>query len=735
MPRAKKQAPTIETLPAGLLPEAEPMAVQDIGDSLVIREWEIFLLTDEAGQVVRGNRSGFGLYHQDTRYLSGYELNFSNARPLLLLSTAELGYSSEQVMTNPLMVDAAGRHVPRGTIHIQRTRVVDDVVEERFHVHNHNPFPVTVGVQYRLAADFADIFEVRGWEAEVRGEVKPPFYEGDRVTMSADCVDGTVRQTSIAFSPAPDSLAGDEDLTIASYEIELGSQEGREIFVSISLDAREEPPCDLRRMAVVAERRSDWLQETAHVRSGNDFFDAVLTRSLADIRMLWTMESGMSFPAAGTPWYDALFGRDSCIVGMQTLAFRPEIARDVLRALASLQGTKYDSWRDEEPGKIPHELRRGELTLSGELPFAPYYGSIDSTPLFLMLAGEYFRWTGDLEFMRELMPNIEAGVHWLHAYGDTNGDGFIDYEKRSVKGLVNQGWKDSVDSIVHRDGSLAEPPITLVEVQAYAYAALTRLGPVFEALGAGESAARWRAEAAKLRDRFSRDFWMADEGCYALALDGRGARVASVTSNAGHVLWCGAADADQARVVGQRLLQKDMFSGWGIRTLSHHSPRYNPQGYHLGTIWPHDNSIVAMGFKRYGLPQLGTLATAIFEAAKAFQYYRLPELFGGSPTTPHQTPVPYPVACRPQAWAAGAMPLVTQAMLGLCPDAPNKRLYVVAPELPAFLEEVTVSALRVGDAEVDLSFRRSGQHTYVMVKDVRGQLEVREALEWPAELM
>ena len=315
-----------------------------------------------------------------------------------------------------------------------------------------------------------------------------------------------------------------------------------------------------------------------------------------------------------------------------------------------------------------------------------------------------------------------------------NGDGYIDYEKRSRKGLVNQGWKDSWDSIVHRDGSLAAAPITLVEVQAYAYAALHRLAPVFEALGDDREAAGLRVEAAALRERFARDFWMEDEGCYALALDGTGAQVGSVTSNPGHVLWAGAATTEHAQRVGRRLMEPDMFSGWGVRTLTLKSPRYNPQGYHLGTIWPHDNSILAMGLKRYGLvPELTVLATALFEAAREFQYYRLPELFDGSQTTPHQTPVPYPVACRPQAWAAGAIPLVTQAMLGLCPDAPNKRLYVVAPSLPNFLDEAQVR-LQVGSAKVDLAYIRRGQDTYVVVKEVRGEVEVREARDWPEHL-
>jgi glycogen debranching enzyme len=662
------------------------------------------------------------------RYLSGYELTFTTARPIMLLSTAELGYSAEQVMTNPVMLDVRGQRVPRGSLHLVRTRVVDDGVDERLQVHNHGTAPVSVEVQYKFSSDFADIFEVRGWEAENRGEVRAPGFEDGALTLASLGADGQNRQTRIDFSPAPDTLVGDPDLAIATYSLTLDPQEWREIGLRISLD-NAAPIRNADRLSAIARSYDDWLHQSTRIVTGNDFFDAIMARSLSDIRMLWTEADGRAFPAAGTPWYDALFGRDSCIVAMQMLAYRPEIARDVLKSLAAAQGTKNDAWRDEEPGKIPHELRRGELTRSGELPFSPYFGSIDSTPLFLLLAGEYLRWTGDRVFLESLRPNLLAGLKWMREFGDSAGSGYIDYEKRSLKGLVNQGWKDSVDSIVHRDGSLAKPPISLVEVQAYRYAGLRRLA---EVLGPDEVLYR---EADELRARLARDFWMDDEQCYALALGGTGRRVESVTSNAGHALWSGAAEPEKARATAQRLLQPDMFSGWGVRTLSRSSPRYNPQGYHLGTIWPHDNSILAQGLKRYDLnAELNVLATALFEAAKSFQYYRLPELFGGSPMTPHQTPVPYPVACRPQAWAAGAMPLITQAMLGLCPDAAKKRLFVVEPALPQFLDRAKVTGLRVAGVEVDLSFERRGSRTGVEVDDVRGDLAVEVVGEWPAQL-
>jgi glycogen debranching enzyme len=348
------------------------------------------------------------------------------------------------------------------------------------------------------------------------------------------------------------------------------------------------------------------------------------------------------------------------------------------------------------------------------------------------LAGEYFAWTGDLGLLSQLETNLRAGLHWLTKYGGL-ADGYLRYERRSARGLVNQGWKDSHDALSHEDGSLCEPPISLAEVQAYACAAYRSLSRVFVSLGDNRLAAKLEQDAAMLARRFNRDFWL-PSGFYALALDGGGRRAASITSNAGQVLWGGAASRAHAAKVVRRLMEPDMFSGWGIRTLSATSRRYNPLGYHVGTVWPHDNSLIAMGFKRYGFEQdLNRLATALFDAARAFTYYRLPELFGGDERSVHQAPVPYPIACRPQAWAAGSIPLITQAILGLCPDAPARTISIVRPQLPDWLQSVNVNALRVGNAEVDLRYRRRGAHTRVDVIDIRGDLRVEKRRSWPEQ--
>lgn len=717
------------------LPEAEPMAIQDIRDALVIRERDMFLLTLPSGEAPAGNANGLGLYHADTRYLSAYEFSFSATRPMVLLSTAELGFSSEHVLTNFLMPDANGTEVPANSIGVHRTRVLEDVLEETVSVTNYNTFPVVLELVFRLAADFADIFSIRGFEDH---EIAPSghihWHDGS-VRLHNDGAGGRNRETKVLFSPHPDETAKRHGHAVAIFRPALAPRESALIRLVVTVDGRLESPQEADRFAVVEREYTTWLSETTHIRTDNELFDAVLARSVQDLRMLWNHdESHGGYPAAGTPWYDTLFGRDTAIVGLQTLWVKPEIARECLRALATHQGTKFDSWRDEEPGKILHELRVGDLTAAGQLPFSPYYGSIDSTPLFLMLAAEYFRWTGDIDLISELEPNIRMALHWVERYGDINPDCYVEYEKRSPKGLVNQSWKDSGDSMQHADGTLLEPPIAPVEVQGYVFAAYAGLAPVFEALGDSQMAKSLRVKAKQLRDSFNNDFWC-DGGWFALALDGKGHKAEPVTSNPGHAMWTGIASPEHAGIQASRLFEPDMFSGWGLRTLSSGAPRYNPQGYHNGTVWPHDNSIAAMGLKRYGFEaEVNRLGTVMFEAARAFPYYRLPELFGGNPRSAHKSPVPYPVACRPQAWAAGAIPLITQAILGLHPDATNHRLYVVRPTLPEWLGVITVSGLSVAGAQVSLRYQRTGDETRVEVLKTTGDLAVSVIDTWPDPL-
>jgi glycogen debranching enzyme len=452
--------------------------------------------------------------------------------------------------------------------------------------------------------------------------------------------------------------------------------------------------------------------------------DAVIERSLGDLRILQSVDAGDAYFAAGVPWFVALFGRDSLITAIQVLAFDPDIAADTLRLLASRQGTKVDPWRDEEPGKILHELRVGEYARTGRIPHTPYYGSVDATPLFLVALGRHARWVGDLSLFRDLRPQVDAALDWIDANAAAHA-GNLAYDSESGQGLANQGWKDSGDAIVNRDGSLARPPIALVEVQGYVYEAKLLIADLFERDGDPKRAQELRKRAGELRIHFDRAFWTGDATGYALALQGDGSACQVIASNPGHALWSGIVDPLHAGRTAELLMDERMFSGWGVRTFAEGQPRFNPIGYHLGTVWPHDNSLIAAGLRRYGFDDAALrIFTSMLEAAMPFEETRLPEAFAGFPRAAFGAPVHYPVACHPQAWAAGAMPYLLQTILGLVPDAFEHRLTVERPMLPAFLDRVELQRLRVGDARVSLTFQRRDGRVAVHVHDVEGELKV-----------
>jgi glycogen debranching enzyme len=706
------------------------MGIEDIRDALVIRERSTFVLTDPQGNAPAGNTQGFGIYRADTRHLSAYDLTLNGTRPVMLLSTAELGYAMEQVMTNPTLEHVDDRTVLRGTIEMRRQRVVADLVEEHLTLTNFNRFSVSLQLLYRFEADFADIFDVRGYRRERLGHSHMTAVGERFIDYGYTGVDGRHRSTRVEFDRKADYV----DETSVLFRITLPPRGSTDLRIEISLDGRGARRKPARpRVDTIAADYARWVEGCTQISTDNEFFNRVLSRSIHDIRMLWSeTDDGETYPAAGTPWFDAPFGRDTCIMAMQMLAHRPEIARHCLRLLAKWQGKRFDPARDEEPGKILHELRFDELTQAGDLPYGPYYGSIDSTPLFLMLAAAYWEWTNDVRLIRTLLPAIRAAIEWMDKYGDALGNGYLSYEKHSTKGLINQGWKDSWDAVVHPDGSLARAPIALVEAQGYAYAARVRLAPALERAGDARLAERLRRDARRLQRRFNEEFWSPEDHFFGMALDGDGHLVASTSTNPAHCLWSGIVDPACAPDVVARLMSSDMFSGWGLRTLTETSPRYNPIGYHMGTVWPHDNSIAAMGFKMYGFEdELTEVATALFDASTSFSYFRLPELFGGDARSSHGAPVPYPVACRPQSWAAGAFPLIAQAILGLKAEAPENRVRIVNPRLPYWLNSVIVRGLRVGSGRVSLLYRREGSETRVEVQEATPGLDVVFTNRWP----
>jgi glycogen debranching enzyme len=515
----------------------------------------------------------------------------------------------------------------------------------------------------------------------------------------------------IDFEPKPQKVSGSS----AHHLFKLSPGERQQLKVSLCLsESREKHRAAPRSSSPaqatsgIEQRSSHWLANYAAVSSNNAALERVVRRSLLDLGILQSSLDDYRFFSAGLPWYGALFGRDSITAALQTVAYEPQMAEQTIRLLAKYQGTKHDDWRDEEPGKILHELRQGELANLNEIPQTPYYGSVDSTPLFLILVGEHANWTGDLGLFKDIQQHVERALHWIDNSGADPKGKYLSYASKSSKGLGNQGWKDSGVSIMNADGSLATPPISLVEVQGYVYRAKLLIADLYERTGDKDTAARLRAEAATLKQNFNRDFWLDDKQFYAIALQKQGRPADVISSNPGQALWTGIIDESRAEKVVQHLMAEDMFSGWGIRTLSHKERRYNPIGYHLGTVWPHDNSIIAAGFRRYGFDkEAAQVVESIITASLSFEHSRLPEVFGGFSQKEFSIPVRYPVACHPQAWAAGSVPFMLTSLLGLTADAFNARLRIVRPVLPDSVNELEFRQIKIGKASVDLRFERT----------------------------
>jgi len=706
-----------------------PVLITDLASkTLAVKEGDAFLYSDLEGNLEQEADYGLGLYSKDTRFLSRFRLTINGRAPVLLSSSSERGYMSHVDLTNPDLYDDQVLAVPQQTLNIRRIRAISGRLFERVRMKNYNPFPVTIEVEFAFGADFADIFEVRGMTRDGSRPPAAPKVEDGRIDFVYEGRDGVRRITRIEFGARADRIDVDDLEATATFRVHLGPYQTKLIGLSVDPIIEDGRPSSVDFDHAVHElRRSyeEWERESTQVVTDNELFNELLDRSLRDLRALYTQSDDGAVLAAGIPWYVTVFGRDSLIASHQLLMVNTRPARDALELLAAKQGTIEDDWRDEEPGKILHEIRQGELARAGVIPHSPYFGSVDATPWFVLLYAQHFRWTGDLAFAEKLLPAAQAALAWIDDYGDLDGDGFVEYLSRSPRGIKNQGWKDSYDSVVHADGRLAEPPIALGEVQAYVYLAKQRMADVYRALGRDDDARRLEDEAAALRARFNESFWMGDEKYFAQALDADKRQVRTITSNPGHALYCGIVDDEKAVPLAKRLLSPDMFSGWGIRTMSKAAAAYNPMSYHNGSVWPHDNALIAAGLKRYGMARsTNRVATALFDAAVNADYMRLPELFCGFTRRTPNRPVSYPVACSPQAWAAGSPFLMLQAMLGISARAHQNLLTVNLPHLPTWLNTVEVRNLAVGDSRISVVFRREGEITSFSLLSREGDVRV-----------
>jgi glycogen debranching enzyme len=693
---------------------------------LVLKQGDTFGVFDRHGDCTRLGLGEQGLYHRDTRYLSRLDLRLGRARPLLLSSTVREGNDLLVAdLTNPDIVLDHDAVLPRGTLHIYRAKFLwQDTCHERLRLSNHGLVAVDVSLVLLFEADFADIFEVRGTRRERRGTALPAEVGPASVVLGYRGLDGVVRRTQLDFDPAPRELGAGA----ARFDLRLAPQATAHLEVAVTCQApspRVAPAGHDHALTEAATRLAERRRSLGHVSTSNQSFNAWLQRSAADLGMMLTATEHGPYPYAGVPWFSTLFGRDGIITALEVLWVDPAPARGVLENLATLQAEESEPGRDAEPGKIVHEVRGGEMAALGEVPFGRYYGSVDATPLFVMLAAAYLERTNDVLFVRRLWPHLLRALAWMEGPGDADGDGFVEYARRSGHGLVHQGWKDSADPVSHADGRLAEGPIALCEVQAYVYGARLGAARIAEALHEDATAAALRASADALREAFAARFWSEELGTFALALDGAKRPCAVRSSNAGHALFTGIASAEHARRVAGTLLDDHSFSGWGVRTLSAAERRYNPMSYHNGSVWPHDNALVAAGLGRYGgRAQAARILTALHECAPHLDLHRMPELLCGFKRRAGEGPTLYPVACAPQAWAAGAVYLLLQSCLGLQVDAPGQRILLQSPLLPAFLDTVRIDGLMVGESVVDLALHRDGTDVALHVERRRGSLAV-----------
>jgi len=697
-------------------------------NNLTLIDGKSFVSTSVAGDITPPGAPDVGFFHLDTRFLSRLELKVSGYRAVVLSSSTERNFASQIELTTGHIALRDSFDVPENTVHIRREQLLrHNLLFDYLHFENFNLTPIDVRVELTYEADFMDVFQVRGSARKRSGHYYKAVVGREWVLFFYKGLDGISRQTIVRMSPPPNGFNG----TTAVWDLQLKPLVRFRIETTttallerdIHSIERRGPKADFGES--LRERRkafSLWERESSQFVSSHDEFNKALQTCSSDFHALLIPNGDQHIIAAGIPWFATIFGRDSLISAYQGLVLNPRLAADTLRVLARYQGDSEKADCDEAPGKILHEHRDGEMARTGEMPFGAYYGSVDATPLFIVLASEYFNWTGDEGLIEELLPSLRRALAWLDNYADPDRDGLIEYKRHTDRGLVNQGWKDSWDAIVHKDGRLAEAPIALVEVQGYVYDAKYRLSRLMRVFGDVATADRLKTEALDMIKRIDKRFWMSRYGYFAMALDKEKRQTEVITSNPGHLLFSRAVRMDRARAIVHRIMQQDMHSGWGWRTMSRDERVFNPLSYHRGSIWPHDNSLIAHGMSLYDFrgPALHTLTT-LFQAAGNFRENRLPELFCGVQRRESDVPVQYPVSCSPQAWASGAFFLMLTSILGIRPNASKKELHVMNPVLPEWLDNFKVRNLRVGNSRVGLDFTRSGERTYCNVVDVEGE--------------
>jgi glycogen debranching enzyme len=696
-------------------PTGAPLRVLKHGDTLSV--------FDQQG-VMAGAGSEEGLYHDGTRFLSHLELRLFGRRPLLLSSTISRDNAVFVAdLTNPDLRQGDHVSIARGQVHVVRTRVLwKGQCVERLRISNYSLRRLDVAIAVRFDADYKDVFEVRGTRRPRSGERLPDVPEPD-YQMAYRGLDGIERRTRIQWSQPPAAIARG----YAGFVVALDSRESTvvELIIVCETGSEKWPGMSFEdALPAAKDALTVHPEDTCIVQTSNATFNRWLNRSMADLQMLTTQTPFGAYPYAGIPWFSTAFGRDGLMTAFEMLSVAPRVARGVLTFLAGTQADAYSDADEMQPGKIIHEVRRGEMAALGEVPFGPYYGTADATPLFVMLAGAYYERTGDHAFIDRLWPNIVAALGWMESSGDRDGDGFIEYARHGETGLVQQGWKDSSDSVFHADGELAEGPIAICEVQAYAYAAW-KTASQLASLRGDARADEWHNRAERLRMRFDEAFWCEPLGTYALALDGHKRPCQVRTSNAGHCLFAGIASQERADRVSATLMHDMSFAGWGVRTVAAGEARYNPMSYHNGSIWPHDNALIAAGFARYNHTSRATrILNAVFDLSEAVDLHRLPELICGFERRGDEHPTLYPVACAPQAWAAGAVYLLLAASIGLQIDARARRLSFSRAQLPRSVDWIQLSNLAVGDARVDLRLEGHPYDVGVTVLRREGDVEI-----------